>query len=156
MPSDSPSGLPNAPVSVAFDSNFTANGVIYAAAFAADSGVYRFRTRTSFEWESIDTTLPAGGSVRQVIVSPDGVLYGIDGTEEGGMERSLEPARANPSFTTVTRGLSAGTAFEGLWQAGDSIWSIDTMLGRLWRFDDTLTRPRSRRSCRNRQSPGRR
>jgi hypothetical protein len=141
IPPVPPTGLPAAAVSVAFDADFITNGTVYAAAAVADSGVYRFRTATGIGWDSIDTTLPASGSVQWLITGPDGVLYGADSAAGTGMERSLEPARVNPAFSTVTRGLPEGTVMHGLWQAGTSLWSADTAHDRLWRFDDTLTSP---------------
>ncbi len=141
LPPSPPTGLPAVPVSATFDANFAANGIVYAAAPAADSGVYRFRTVPGLGWEAIDATLPAGGAVERVLVSPGGVLYAVDSAADTGMERSLEPARSNPSFATVTGGLSGGTVLHGLWQAGTSLWAADTARNRLWRFDDTLTRP---------------
>ena len=142
LPPDATSPPLSGQITVAFDPDFNNNRTVYAASDSADQGVYRFIIDTSTDWESIDGTLPSGGMLNQVIVSPDGTLYTANSKDDGGMERCFNPTFSlGPSFETVTRGLSDGATLFGLWQCGDRLWSVDTTNIRLMTFSDSLNSP---------------
>ncbi|MDP2731252.1 MAG: hypothetical protein Q8O55_12355 [Dehalococcoidales bacterium] len=148
LPPDAASPPLTGEISVAFDSEFASNKTVYAVSSSADKGVYRFIINRSTEWERIDSTLPAGGTLSQLAVSGDGTLYAtstqsVDTTNgEGGMERSLNPTYSlGPTFETVTRGLDDGAALSGLWLRDNQLWSIDTQNTRLVTYADSLAQP---------------
>jgi len=105
---------------VAFDPGFNSNRVVYAACDTAATSssnkrIYRFTIGKSDAWQSMDSTLPVGSVLSQLLVSPEGVLYAANSqpleavSKKGGMERSLNPTYPlGPSFETVTDGLSDG------------------------------------------------
>jgi photosystem II stability/assembly factor-like uncharacterized protein len=128
-------------ISVAFDSDYTNNRVIYAASDAPDGGVYRFVIGASTAWEQIYDSLPAGAGLNQVTLD-GGALYAVNFNANGGLERCLSPSSlASPVFETVTRGLTDGATLYGLWHCGHRLWSIDTTNVKLVTFNDTLTTP---------------
>ncbi len=142
LPADATSPPLTGSVTVAFDPDFASNRTIYAAGDAADEGIYRFIIGTSTDWESIDSTLPGGGMLNQVRLSPAGILYAANAKADGGMERCLNPTFSlGPTFTTVTRGLTDGATMSGLWQNGHQLWSVDTTNVRLMTFSDCLNSP---------------
>ncbi len=127
-------------ISVAFDADFNSNGTLYATSNSADKGVYRFIVGSQGDWESIDGTLPSGGTLGGVTVSSGGILYSANSQADGGIERCLNPAYPlGPSFDTVIRGLNDSATLSGLWQRGTRLWSIDTTGPRLMTFRDGLT-----------------
>jgi len=129
-------------MTVAFDSAFLRNKTVYAASSTANKGIYRFVIGKSTQWERIDSTLPSGGTINQLIVSMDGTLYATNSQANGGTERSLDPTYSlGPTFETVARGLSSGATLTGLWQVENTLWSIDTTNIKLVTFTDTLTSP---------------
>ncbi len=135
-------------ITVAFDPEFTINGTVYAASSSLNKGIYRFIINKSTEWERMDGNLPIGGTINQLAVSADGVLYAANSQPvssakaEGGIERSLNPSfHLNPTFETVTRGLDDGVTLSGLWLQGNQLWSIDSRNTRLITFIDSLTQP---------------
>jgi len=129
-------------LTVACDPEFASNNIIYAASITADEGVYRFTIGTSSEWDSIDGTLPSGGKLNQVVVSPDGTLYAANSKAGGGTERCLNPTYSlGPTFETVTRGVSDDSTLTGLWQHEDRLWSIDTTNVKLMTFTESLVAP---------------
>ena len=135
-------------ITIAFDPQFSSNKTIYAASDTANKGIYRFIIGTSTKWESIDSTLPAGGMIGKLAVSADGTLYAANFqpvdtvNEKGGMERSLNPTYSQgATFETVTRGLDDGATLSGLWLHGNQLWSIDTANIKLMTYSDSLTRP---------------
>jgi hypothetical protein len=141
LPVDAISPLDGA-VSVAFDPAFETNHTVYAAGNTADVGIYRFVIGGSEEWESIDSSLPAGASINQLVVSANGVLYAANYITDGGIERCLNPRFSlNPLFESVTRGLSDGATLSGLWQRNGQLWSIDLYNAKLMTCYDTLTAP---------------
>ncbi|MGD9143285.1 MAG: hypothetical protein PVG61_05515 [Dehalococcoidia bacterium] len=128
-------------VTVAFDADYRNNHTLYAAGNTPDAGIYRF-TIGEVAWESIDSTLPPGAAINQLVMSDDGVLYAVNSRAGGGMERCLSPATlTHPSFETVTPGLSGGATLYGLWQYCHRLWSIDTTNIKLMTYRDTLTVP---------------
>jgi len=141
LPVDAISPLDGA-VSVAFDPAFETNHTVYAAGNTADVGIYRFVIGSSEEWENIDSSLPTGASIDQLVVSDNGVLYAANHNTDGGMERCLNPRFSlNPLFERVTRGLSNGAILFGLWQRNGQLWSIDLYNAKLMTCYDTLTAP---------------
>ena len=129
-------------IAVAFDPGFASNRTVYAVSNTANKGVYRFIVNKSTAWESIDTTLPAGATISQVAVGPEGALYATNSQSNGGMERSLDPTYSlGPAFETVTRGLSPGATLSGMWGLGHRLWAADTAGAKLLTFVDTLTVP---------------
>jgi len=129
-------------ITVAFDPEYSENNTIYAASDTADKGIYRFIIGDSTSWEKIDSTLPAGGMIGQLIISADGTLYATNFKADGGIERSLNPTYSlGPTFETVTRGLDAGATLTGLWLHHNQLWSIDTTNTSLMTYTDSLTLP---------------
>ncbi len=148
LPLDATSPPLTGSITVAFDSEFAANKTVYAASNSANKGVYRFVIGESNIWERIDTTLPVGGTLDQLVVSTDGTLYAVSSQSvdtsatQGGIERSLNPAyTSGPTFETVTRGLEDDVNLGGLWLRGNQLWAIDTVNTRLMTFIDSLAMP---------------
>ena len=142
LPPDIASSPLTGAITVAFDPNFSKNNIVYAASNSADKGVYRFKIGTDHDWERIDSTLPTGGTLNQVIVSSDGTLYAANSQTNGGLERSLNPTYSlGPTFETVTRGLSENATLSGLYWHDNWLWSIDTIHTKLLTFNDSLTSP---------------
>jgi photosystem II stability/assembly factor-like uncharacterized protein len=128
-------------VTIAFDPAFGNNHTVYAAGSDPDSGIYRFVVGESDAWESIDDSLPAGALFNKISVAEDGAFYAVNAAAGGGMERSLKPTSASPTFETITSGLSCGATLYGLWQVEYYLWSVDTTNNRLMTYNDTLTAP---------------
>jgi hypothetical protein len=149
-----PEGATTAPldgdITVVFDPELATNHTVYAASGIADGGIYRFIIGKSENWESIDSTLPAGATLNRLVVTGDGTLYAVNSDPEGGMERCLDPElTSGTTFDTVTRGLSAGAALSGLWQRDRHLWSIDAANCRLMTYTDTLVAPPAQVSPQN-------
>ncbi len=147
LPVDAASAPLDGSITVAFDSDFAKNNTVYAVSSTADKGVYRFKIDRSTEWERVDGNLPVGGTLGQTAVSAGGVLYAVnsqpvdDSSQEGGMERSLNPSYSlGPTFETVTTGLDDGATLSGLWLRDNQLWSFDTQNTRLMTYIDSLTR----------------
>ena len=139
LPADATSAPLSGSVSVAFDPYFSSNHIVYAASNTADKGVYRFKVGSRDEWERIDSTLPSGGTLNQIIVTPSGVLYASNTQTDGGMERCLNPTYSlGPTFQTVTRGLSDGAKLSRLWYNDNQLWAVDADKTRLLTFYDSL------------------
>jgi len=142
LPPDTTSAPLAGLVTVAFDPGYSSNNTVYAASSTADKGIYRFAIGTRTTWEKIDSTLPTGGMVSQLIVSSDGTLYAANSKANGGMERCLNPTYPlGPTFETVTRGLDDGAKLTGLWLTGNRLWSVDAATSRLMTYVDSLTLP---------------
>jgi len=142
LPPDATSSPLTGSVTVAFDPKFDSNKTVYAASNTADKGVYRFIIGTSSEWDSIDSTLPTGGVLNQLILSTDGVLYAANSKAGDGMERCLNPTYSlGPTFEAINRGLNDNATLSGLWQHHHRLWSTDTTNIRLMTFTDSLTSP---------------
>ena len=142
LPPDATSPPLTGSITVAFDPNFSSNNAVYAASNTADKGIYRFNIGTDTEWESIDSTLPSGGTINQLIVLTEGTLYATNSQTDGGMERCLDPTYSlGPTFETVTRGLSDNATLSGLWWHNQRLWSTDTTNTKLLTFTDSLTPP---------------
>ena len=142
LPHDATSPPFTGSITIAFDPEYSENNTIYAASDTADGSIYRFIIDDSTNWEKIDSILPAGGMIGQLMVSVDGTLYATNFKADGGMERSLNPTYSlSPTFETVTRGLDAGATLTGLWLHHNQLWSIDTTNSRLMTYTDSLTEP---------------
>jgi len=142
LPADAASAPLTGTITIAFDHKFDSNSTVYAASDNADEGIYRFTIGKDLDWESIDSSLPAGGMFNQLISSVDGTLYATNFKADDGIERSLNPTYSlGPTFETVTRGLDDGATLNGLWVHDNRLWSIDTTNIRIMTFTDTLTPP---------------
>ncbi len=142
LPHDATSPPFTGSITIAFDPEYSENNTIYAASDTADGSIYRFIIDDSTNWKKIDSILPAGGMIGQLMVSVDGTLYATNFKADGGMERSLNPTYSlSPTFETVTRGLDAGATLTGLWLHHNQLWSIDTTNSRLMTYTDSLTEP---------------
>lgn len=142
LPLDATSPPLGSSINVAFDPEFSSNKTVYVASSGSDNGTYRFIIDHSVKWEKIDSTLPAGGLLDQVVVSNDGTLYANNLKANGGMERSLNPTYSlGPGFETITKGLDDGAKLNGLWCHDRQLWSIDTANTRLMTYIDSLTQP---------------
>ena len=154
LPPDASSPPITGAITVAFDPEYSRNKTVYAASNTADKGIYRFIIGTSTSWKSIDSTLPSGGMVSQLVVSAGGTLYATNFKADGGMERCLNPTYSlGPKFETTTRGLDDGATLSGLWLYESRLWSTDTTNTRLMTFTDSLTLPVTLTSPPN-QAPG--
>jgi hypothetical protein len=128
-------------ITVAFDPEFSRNKAIYAASNTADEGIYRLAIDKN-QWESIDSCLPAGSMVSQLVVAADDTLYAANFKSDGGMERCLDPAYSlGPTFETVIGGLDEGATLSGLWLSSNRLWTIDSHNIGLMAFTDSLTQP---------------
>jgi hypothetical protein len=128
-------------ISLAFDANYRHNDFIYAAGDTLDNGIYRFAIGESNSWEAIDATLPSGAMIVNLIINSKGILYAVNYqpvNAGGGMERCLDPASEH-FFETFDRGLHDDTTLNGLWSAGNTVWSIDSTGNSLLFFNDTLS-----------------
>ena len=134
-------------VTVAFDPGYSHNNTVYAASHCQkgvtnSSAIYRFIIGSSTSWKSIDSTLPSGAIIKQVIVSADGALYATNAKAGGGMERCLNPTYPlGPAFETVTHSLDNDATLTGLWLYYNQVWSIDTTNDRVMTYTDSLTLP---------------
>ncbi len=142
LPPDATSPPLTGSITVAFDPEFSRNNTVYAASNTADEDIYRFVINKDTNWESIDSSLPTGGMVSQLVVPANGTLYATNLKADGGMERCLNPTYSlGPTFETVTRGLNDGATLTGLWLSGNMLWSIDSYNTKLMTFTDSLTQP---------------
>ncbi|MBI2980001.1 MAG: hypothetical protein HYY41_04135 [Chloroflexi bacterium] len=140
-------------ITVAFDPRFSSNKTVYAASAvqtttASKERIYRFIIGKSNTWESVDSTLPIGSMLSQLMVSDNETLYTTNSqpvdtvNKKGGLERSLNPIYPlGPTFETVTRGLDDGATLSGLWLRSNQLWSIDTQNTRVMTYNDSLARP---------------
>lgn len=146
-----PAGASSAPlsgsISIVFDPDYTKNKTVYAASDTPDKGIYRFVIDKSIEWESVDTSLPAGARITGLAISQDGVLYGCNSqgvdnaSKKGGIERALDPNYSlGPTFETVTRGLVDGATILKLYLSGNRLWAIDSTNARLLTYVDSLAK----------------
>ncbi len=138
-------------ISVAFDPDFSRNGIVYAISdtkvtATSTDRIFRFKIGKSDYWESIDTTIPIGSTLGKPVLSDDGTLYvsnsqQVDSLDkEGGIERSLNPTYSlGTKFETVTRGLEDNATLVGLWIQGNQLWSIDTTNKKLMTYIDSLS-----------------
>jgi len=140
-------GSDSSNITAAFDPGYSHHSTVYAASHCRkgtnnSSAIYRFVIGTSTSWESIDSTLPSGAIINQLIVSAEGTLYAANSKANGGMERSLNPSYPlGPAFETVTRGLDDAATLTGLRLYDNQLWSIDTTNNRVITYIDSLTQP---------------
>ncbi len=139
LPPDATSPPLTGNISVAFALRFSSNSTVYAASDTPDSDIYHFIIGESNNWQGIDSTLPDGAIIDQLMTSADGVLYATNSKADGGMERCLNPSYSpGPTFETVTRGLDDGATLAGLWLSKNKLWSVDSANTRLMTFTDSL------------------
>lgn len=153
LPRDAVTAPLSGSITIAFDLDFSQNSTVYAASSTANKGVYRFVLNGNAGWERIDSTLPSGGTINRLAVSPDGTIYAANSKAGGGMERSLNPTYAlGPAFETVTRGLSDTATLLGLWWRDGRLWAIDSTGNSLLSFADSLTQPGAMKSPADKES----
>ena len=134
-------------VTPAFDAGFAQNKTIYASDDAAGHGIFRFVIGESSSWQSIDNELSLQAIIGPLLVSPNGILYGlnsqaVDGAlKKGGIERCLNPGTASPVFATFTSGLDNGITLKKLWLQGSNLWTIDSTNNNLLSYSDGLNHP---------------
>jgi hypothetical protein len=127
---------------VAFDANYATNGYVYAGdSSGAGAGVYSFVVGTSLAWALVDNTIGAGNCAA-IIVTPDGVLYAVDGIpgvpdnpatpavneEAGGIVRTLIPTSATALAQAVPASERMGVTNGGL-VAGTTLASLASVEG---------------------------
>ncbi|MDP2920353.1 MAG: hypothetical protein Q8O43_09085 [Dehalococcoidia bacterium] len=137
-------------VTITFDRDYKANGVLYAATdtkvtSASRERLFRLAVGRDTAWQSIHSSLPDNAILNQIAVTKDGALYAIDGqavvtaSGKGGAHRALTPsAQPAPSFETALRGLNDGMSISGLWTHGSRLWSIDIANVALMTMVDSL------------------
>jgi photosystem II stability/assembly factor-like uncharacterized protein len=140
LPLDAVSAPLSGTITVAFDTGYSHNNIVYAASESAGEGIYRFNTGKSDDWEAIDSL--AEGAINKLIVSTEGTLYAANFAADGGIERCLNPSYPlGPSFESVTRGLDEGAKLVGLWLQEQQLWSVDSENTEVVRYIDSLTAP---------------
>ena len=139
-------------VSMAFDSDFSQNGNVYAAVdtkttTTSKERVFRFAVGKSAAWQSIAGGLPADALMKQATATEGGLLYAVNSQAlaaadgKGGMLRCINPTLASPSWETIVGGLDDGVALKGLWLCQNQLWSLDTANTALLTLADTLSLP---------------
>ncbi len=134
-------------ISVAFDSGYSQNNTLYAADDTADRGIFRFVMGKSSSWQSIDTSLPVQARIGQVVISREGVLYGVNlqtvatNHIKGGIERCLNPSASNPFFETFTGELESGINLKIIRTEQNRLWTVDAVNNKLLTCTDTLVAP---------------
>jgi hypothetical protein len=139
-------------ISVAFDSKFSENRIVYAASDAkvvstSKERIYRLTLGQGAVWKGIGSSLPDAAVIKQLLIASDGTLYALNNQPvaaadtKGGVVRSLNPTYSAPTFETVLSGLEDLVALNGISMFGNQLWVIDTKNMRLMTFADTLTFP---------------
>jgi hypothetical protein len=138
-------------VSLAFDRDYAANGVLYAATdtkvtTTSRERLFSYAVGRDPGWQSIHSALPDNAALNQLAVSRDGTLYAVDkqavvaASGKGGAHRALSPStRPAPSFENMLRGLDESVVLSGLWTHGNRLWSFDITNVTLMTFTDSLT-----------------
>lgn len=141
LPADATASPLDGEVSVAFDPAFATNRTVYAASSTAGSGIYRFISGSSDGWEIIDNTLPSGATINCLSLDAGGTLYAANSSDDGGIERCLNPAVEDAVFETIATGLNNAAFLTGLWQRNNRLWSVDMHNNKLMTFYDSLVSP---------------
>jgi len=141
LPLDAISAPLSGNITVAFDVNYASNGLVYAASGVTGKGLYRFNTRKSSRWETMDSTLPTGSIINSLVIGNNGLLYAANAKAGCGMERCLNPRLSSPVFETVSMELENTATLNGLWLSGNRLWSIDQTSLRILTLVDTLSSP---------------
>ena len=137
-------------ISLAFDSKFSENKIIYAATDATVTAtgkerIFRFTIGKSTGWQSIYASLPNNAVVRQLAVAKDGTLYAVNtqaivaADKKGGVIRCLYPTYSSPTVETMLSGLSDTVILNRLSVCDNRLWTIDTKNTRLMTFLDSLS-----------------
>ena len=141
LPSDAAAAPLSGNVTVAFDSDFVHDSIVFAASDTSGKGISRLTVGKSSRWENIDSTLPASSLINQMYLSAAGIIYAANAKAGGGIERCINPTSSTTAFETVICNLDATARLNGLWSSGSRLWSVDTANIRLMTFLDTLSSP---------------
>jgi hypothetical protein len=139
-------------ISLAYDSKFSENGIVYAATDAkvvstGKDRIFRFTIDQSTTWKSVYASLPDAAVIKQVVIANDGTLYALNNEPvamadtKGGIVRSLNPTYSAPTFETVLSGFEDGVTLNKMSLYGNQLWVVDTKNIRLAKFVDSLTLP---------------
>jgi photosystem II stability/assembly factor-like uncharacterized protein len=138
-------------ISVAFDSKFSEDRIVYAASDAkvvstSKERIYRLTLGQGAVWKGIGSSLPDAAVIKQLAIANDGTLYAVNGQPvaagtNGGVLRSLNPTYSSPTFETVLSGFEDAVALNEMSFCGNQLWVVDTKNMRLMTFADTLTLP---------------
>jgi photosystem II stability/assembly factor-like uncharacterized protein len=139
-------------ISVAFDSKFSENRIVYAASDAkvistSKERIFRLTVGQGAVWKGIGSSLPDAAVIKQLAIAGDGTVYALNAQPaaaadmKGGVIRSLNPTYSAPTFETVLSGLEDAVTLNGMSMFGNQLWVIDTKNMRLMTFVDTLTLP---------------
>ena len=139
-------------ISLAYDSQFNENRIIYAATDAkvistSKDRIFRFTIGQSTTWKSIYASLPDAAVIKQVVIANDGTLYALNNEPvamadtKGGIVRSLNPTYSAPTFETVLSGFEDGVTLNKMSSYGNQLSAVDTKNIRLTKFTDSLTLP---------------
>ena len=137
-------------ISLAFDSKFSENKIIYAATDATVTStgkerIFRFTLGKSTGWQSISASLPNNAVIKQLLVGKDGTLYAVNtqaivaADKKGGVIRCLYPTYSSPTIETMLSGLSDTVILNKLSVYGNRLWTVDTRNTRLMTFIDSLS-----------------
>ena len=137
-------------ISLAFDSKFSENKIIYAATDATVTAtgkerIFRFTIGKSTGWQSIYASLPNNAVVRQLVAAKDGTLYAVNtqaivaADKKGGVIRCLYPTYSSPTVETMLSGLGDTVILNRLSVCDNRLWTIDTKNTRLMTFLDSLS-----------------
>ena len=140
-------------ISLAFDSQFKKNKIIYAATDAkvtttSKERIFRFTIGKSTSWQSVYGSLPDNAIIKQLAIANDGTLYAVNteavvtADKKGGFVRSLNPTSSSPTFETMLSGLDDAITLNKLSICGNQLWTVDTKNMRLMTFIDSLAMPR--------------
>jgi len=136
-------------ISLAFDSKFSENKIIYAATDAPVTStgkerIFRFTTGKSTNWQSINGSLPNNAVIKQLVIAKDGTLYAVNtqavvaADKKGGVIRSLDPT-SSQTVETILAGLDDTITLNKLSVYGNRLWTVDTKNTRLMTFPDSLS-----------------
>ena len=139
-------------ISLAFDSKFNENKIIYATTDAkvtstSKERIFRFTIGKSTSWQSIYGSLPDNAIIKQLAIANDGTLYAVNteaivtADKKGGVVRSLDPTSSSPTFETMLSGLDDTITLNKLSVCGNQLWTVDTKNTRLMTFIDSLSAP---------------
>ena len=137
-------------ISLAFDSKFNENKIIYAATDAAVTAtgkerIFRFTLGKSTGWQSIYASLPNNAVIKQLVIAKDGTLYAVNtqaivaADKKGGVIRSLDPSYSSSTIETMLSGLDDTIILNKLSVYSNRLWTVDTKNTRLMTFIDSLS-----------------
>ena len=120
-------------ISVAFDSKFSENRIVYAGSDAkvvstSKERIYRLTLGQSAVWKSTGSSLPDAAVIKQLVIAGDGTMYALNAQpvvaadKKGGVVRSLNPTYSAPTFETVLSGLEDAVTLNGMSMFGNQLW----------------------------------